>query len=451
MKVKTIYICSNCGAEHLTWSGQCSSCNEWNSLEKQEVSNSKSNPHTRKKNAVITPPKKLSEIDITDVPRLKTNIEEFDRTLGGGIIPSSLILIGGDPGIGKSTLMLQMCSNIKNAKTLYITGEESLNQIVHRAERLLGINRDMLCLSETNLEKILPHIESDDYDAVIIDSIQSIRSDYVDAAAGSVVQLRECAQALMSAAKSTRTAVFLIGHVTKDGAIAGPKVLEHLVDTVLFFEGEKNYAYRILRSVKNRFGSTNEIGIFEMRDKGLREVLNPSEVFLNKKNMSESGIAVSAAMEGTMPLLIEVQALVTEANYGNPQRTVNGFDLRRLQMLLAVLEKRLGLKFSGCDVFVNITGGFSISDTGIDLAVSAALISSYRDEPVFENTVLIGEIGLTGEVRSVSQMLKRINEIEKLGFKKTICPSLGSDFDKSNFKIEINEAEKISVALAKFL
>jgi DNA repair protein RadA/Sms len=451
MKTKILYKCSNCGAEHLRWSGQCSSCNEWNTLEKVEVSNTKSTPHMRSQNSVINSPTKLSEIDITDVPRLKTNIDEFDRTLGGGIIPSSLILIGGDPGIGKSTLMLQMCSNINNAKTLYITGEESLNQIVHRAERLAGINKDMLCLSETNLEKILPHIESNDYDAVIIDSIQSIRSDYVDAAAGSVVQLRECAQALMGTAKSTKTAVFLIGHVTKDGTIAGPKVLEHLVDTVLFFEGEKNYSYRILRSVKNRFGSTNEIGIFEMTDKGLREVLNPSEVFLNKKNMNESGIAVSAAMEGTMPLLIEVQALVTEANYGNPQRTVNGFDLRRLQMLLAVLEKRIGLKFSSCDVFVNITGGFSINDTGIDLAVAAALISSYRDEPVFENTVLIGEIGLTGEVRSVSKMLKRVNEIEKLGFKKVICPTLGNDFEKSNYNIEISESEKVSIALAKFL
>ncbi|OYT15185.1 MAG: DNA repair protein RadA [Bacteroidetes bacterium 4572_77] len=448
MKTKTVYICSNCGTQHLRWAGQCSSCQEWNTLEKEEINPSKSNNRNPIKISK-TKPQKLSEIDISESPRLVTNIEEFDRVLGGGIIPGSLILVGGDPGIGKSTLMLQISSQLKNVKTLYITGEESLDQIVHRADRIAGINKEMLCLAETNLANILPHVENKEFDVVIIDSIQSIQSDDIESTAGSVIQLRECSQALMTAAKTTGTAVFLTGHVTKSGVIAGPKVLEHLVDTVLFFEGEKNYSYRILRAVKNRFGSTNEIGIFEMTDKGLMEVANPSEIFLNKHNTEESGIAISAAMEGTMPLLIEVQALVTSTSYGNPQRTVNGFDLRRLQMLLAVLEKRLGLKFSDCDVFINITGGFSINDTGIDLAIAAALISSYRDLPLSKDIALIGEIGLTGEIRNVTKSMKRISELEKLGYKSIICPHLGKDIDKKQFKIQIWEEEKIALAITK--
>lgn len=368
--------------------------------------------------------------------------------LGGGIIPGSLVLVGGDPGIGKSTLMLQLCSNIRHCNPLYITGEESLQQIKYRSLRIENINDELLLLSETNAEAINSVIKTTEASVIIIDSIQSIYSDMIDATPGSITQVRECAMMFMQTAKSTNKAIFLIGHINKDGNIAGPKILEHLVDTVVQFEGEKQYIYRILRCLKNRFGSTNEIGVFEMTDKGLREVTNPSEVFLLGMNKDESGVAIVATMEGARPILLEVQALVTPTSYGIPQRSATGFPLRRLQMILAVLEKRIGLHFSANDVFVNIAGGMSLDDTACDLGIAAALVSSLRDIPLSTKTCLIGEIGLTGEVRSVSSLEQRITEAEKLGFENVILPEGGMPKVLKKFGIKTNGISKISALLS---
>jgi DNA repair protein RadA/Sms len=358
------------------------------------------------------------------------------------------VLVGGDPGIGKSTLMLQLCSHIKQCNPLYITGEESLQQIKYRSMRIENINDSLLLLSETSAETINSIIKSSDSSVIIIDSIQSIYSDMIDATPGSITQVRECAMLFMQTAKSTGKAIFLIGHINKEGSIAGPKILEHLVDTVIQFEGEKQYVYRILRCLKNRFGSTNEIGVFEMTDKGLNEVINPSEVFLSSMNKDESGVAIVATMEGARPILLEVQALVTPTNYGIPQRSATGFPLRRLQMILAVLEKRIGLHFSSNDVFVNIAGGINLDDTACDLGVAAALVSSLRDFPISTKTCIIGEIGLTGEVRSVGSIEQRIAEATKLGFESVIIPTSGISKIIKKFDINTIPINKITSLLS---
>lgn len=450
MKQKTIYTCSNCGHTMSNWAGKCPNCGEWNSITESQITATSTKKLKLKsvKGAEIS---RLRDISSEKEFRIKTKINEFDRVLGGGIIPGSIVLVGGDPGIGKSTLMLQMCKNIHPDKVLYITGEESLKQIKYRASRLEGIPEDLQLLAETNLEVINNTIKSSDTEIIIIDSIQSIYSEGIDATPGSVAQVRECASILMRLAKTSNKAIIIIGHVTKEGVIAGPKILEHTVDTVLQFEGEKTYSFRILRSVKNRFGSTNEIGIFEMSDKGLKEVLNPSEVFLGGSNSDESGIAIVSALEGTRPILLEVQALVSSTSYNVPQRTANGFDSRRLQMIIAVLEKRLGLQFRQNDVFVNIAGGVYLNDTSIDLGIAVALVSSLKDIPLDSKTVVIGEVGLTGEIRSVASLEARIKEAEKLGFKRAVIPSVKAEQYKNKFNIELITFDRISIALAKIL
>jgi DNA repair protein RadA/Sms len=449
MKQKLIYICQNCGFESPRWLGKCPNCEEWNSFVEDistKISANQKRNEAIKKNVTqsIT---RLSEISTEKEYRIKTGISEFDRVLGGGIIPGSLVLVGGDPGIGKSTLLLQLSNNIKDFQPLYVTGEESLQQIKYRSMRLPNISDSLMLLAETNAEAINSAIINSDSAVVIIDSIQAIFSDKIDATPGSITQVRECTMLFMQTAKKTGKTIFLIGHVTKEGNIAGPKILEHLVDTVIQFEGEKTYSYRILRSLKNRFGSTNEIGVFEMSEKGLTEVLNPSEVFLAGRNSDESGVAIVGTMEGSRPILLEVQALVTPTNYGVPQRSANGFDMRRLQMILAVLEKRIGLHFSSNDVFVNIAGGVYLNDSSCDLGIAAALVSSLRDIPLDTKTVFVGEIGLTGEVRSVSAIEQRIMEAEKLGFERIILPAAGMNKLTKKFNISIKHIEKISSAI----
>jgi len=450
MKEKLIYICKNCNFESPRWLGKCPSCEEWNSFtestNKTFTLNKKQENYKHVFESKIT---KLIDISTDEEYRFKTNIQEFDRVLGGGIVPGSIVLIGGDPGIGKSTLLLQICTNLTAFNPLYITAEESLQQIKYRSKRIFNINNSLLLLSETNAEIINSAIVNSESQVIVIDSIQSVFSDKIDAAPGSVTQVRECTMLFMQTAKKTGKAIFLIGHVTKDGNIAGPKILEHLVDTVIQFEGEKTYSYRILRSQKNRFGSTNEIGVFEMSNKGLQEVKNPSEIFLSGRNEDESGVAIVATMEGSRPILLEVQALVTSTNYGMPQRSATGFDMRRLQMILAVLEKRLGLHFSQNDVFVNIAGGVYLNDSSCDLGIAAALVSSLKDIALDTKTVFVGEIGLTGEVRSVSAIEQRIGEAQKLGFKHIFLPASSCTKISQNFKININPTDKISSAISQ--
>lgn len=450
MKQKSYFECSECGYQTPKWIGKCPSCGTWESFsEVQAISSSRS--QRTASNSPGGTVQKLRDISTDNDYRILTRIEELDRVLGGGIVPGSLVLVGGDPGIGKSTLMLQMCNNLKNP--LYVTGEESLPQIKVRAARLANINMDIDIMSESCVEKINTTILASDAPIVIIDSIQSIFSERAESTPGSVMQVRECASLLMQTAKSTNKSIIMIGHVTKDGTIAGPKILEHMVDTVLQFEGDKMHSYRILRALKNRYGSTNEIGIFEMQAKGMREVKNPSELFLAKKIIEESGIAITTSMEGSRPILLEVQALVTPSSYGVPQRISNGFDQRRLQMILSVLEKRLGLAFRQFDVFVNIAGGLYITDPAVDLALSMALVSSLKDIPLKTDSVFIGEVGLTGEIRQVSSIEQRINEAIKLGFTQIYAPDNPFELSEKNKKrsFSINVIERISLALTQIL
>ena len=442
MKKRLVFECSSCGAKYSKWTGRCSNCGVWNSLIEVVEETSK---NKIVQNYTISNIYKLSEIDNEPEFRIKTKINELDRVLGGGIIPGSLVLVGGDPGIGKSTLMLQMCGNL-HKDSIYITGEESLKQIKYRAQRLKGINDISVC-SETEIETIINTIKKTQSKIAVVDSIQSVFSDNIDATAGSISQIRESAMKLFNLAKQENISIFLIGHVTKDGIIAGPKILEHTVDTVIQFEGDKNFTYRILRALKNRFGSTNEIGIFEMNIDGLTEVLNPSEVFLSNINKDENGIAIVSAIEGTRPILIEVQSLVSPSGYGMPQRVSNGFDSRRLQMILAVIEKRLGFQLKTQDIFVNLAGGLYINDTSIDLGIAVAVISSYLEKSVPEKTLLIGEIGLTGEVRAVQSIQQRISEAEKLGIKKIILPNINTQKLVLNTDVELFFADKISNVL----
>ena len=422
-KVKTGFFCQNCGYESVKWLGQCPSCGQWNTLVEEIVqketakNNDWKNYHEVKR---VSKTISLSEIKSSEENRLVTPDKELNRVLGGGIVPGSIVLIAGEPGIGKSTLFLQNGLLLTEIVVLYISGEESEQQIKMRAERLKLINDNFYLLTETSTQVIFQEIKKLKPDLVIVDSIQTLQTPFIDSSPGSVSQIRESAAEFQRFAKETNTPVFLIGHITKDGSIAGPKVLEHMVDTVLQFEGDRHYAYRILRTLKNRFGSTAELGIYEMTETGMRAVTNPSEILIPQKEEQLSGIAISATMEGMRPLLIEVQALVTQSVYGTPQRTVTGFDLRRLQLLLAVLEKRGGFHFGVKDVFLNIAGGLKIEDPSIDLAVLCALLSSYEDVPLPQHTCFSGEVGLSGEIRAVNRIDQRIAEAEKLGFEKII-------------------------------
>ncbi|MBI3719711.1 MAG: DNA repair protein RadA [Sphingobacteriales bacterium] len=423
-KVKTAFFCSNCGYESTKWLGKCPSCNQWNSFVEEVISKDNKLSETDWKK-YSTDKKEIKTISINEVvsseeKRIPTTDNELNRVLGGGIVPGSIVLVAGEPGIGKSTLFLQNGLNLKNVTTLYISGEESEQQIKMRADRLKISNENFYLLTETNTQTIFQEIKKLRPQLVIVDSIQTLQSPYIESSPGSVSQIRECAAEFQRFAKETHTPVFLIGHITKDGSIAGPKILEHMVDTVLQFEGDQHYAYRILRTLKNRFGSTAELGIYEMSEKGMRAVTNPSEILITQKEDQLSGVAIAATIEGMRPLLIEVQALVTQSVYGTPQRTVSGFDLRRLQLLLAVLEKRGGFHFGVKDVFVNIAGGLKVEDPSIDLAMVCALLSSYEDIPVPQHICFAGEVGLSGEIRAVNRIEQRIAEAEKLGFEKII-------------------------------
>ncbi|MBC8490057.1 MAG: DNA repair protein RadA [Bacteroidetes bacterium] len=448
-KVKTKYVCQNCGYSTPRWIGRCPDCDEWNTLIEEIIDKDKrtSSRSTSllKQSANL---KLISDINQTDSIRFKTGITEFDRVLGGGVVTGSVILIGGDPGIGKSTLMLQIANNLEAKKILYVSGEESGIQIKLRCERLNYNLKNFYILSETNLEIIDAVVEKVKPDLIVIDSIQTIHHPELDSAPGTITQLRESTAMLIKISKSQNIPIFIVGHITKDGIIAGPKVLEHMVDVVLQFEGEKTHFFRILRAIKNRFGSTNEIGIFEMTDKGLKEVLNPSAVFLSQRNYGASGCVISASLEGTRPILIEVQALVTSTNYGIPQRTSMGFDYKKLNIIIAVLEKKLGLFLNKSDIFLNIAGGVKIDEPAIDLAVGMSIYSSFKDIPIDSETVMLGEIGLSGEIRTISYIEKRITEATKLGFKKIIIPKGNlKNVNQKKFKTEIVGVEKINNAI----
>ncbi len=417
-KVKTTFFCQSCGAQFAKWQGQCTSCKSWNTITEELVQKpDKKDWKTVVQSAPnrVSKPLKISEIDTTKTVRMDTADGELNRVLGGGIVPGSLTLLGGEPGIGKSTLMLQISLKLPY-KTLYVSGEESQKQIKLRAERIQPLNDSCYILTETKTQHIFKQIEALQPDVVIIDSIQTLQSDYLEASAGSVSQIKECTSELIKFAKETATPVILIGHITKDGSIAGPKILEHMVDTVLQFEGDRNHVFRILRAHKNRFGSTHEMGIYEMLGSGLREVTNPSEILISKKDEVLSGNAIAVTLEGVRPLLIEVQALVSTAVYGTPQRSATGFNAKRLNMLLAVLEKRAGFRLGAKDVFLNITGGINVDDPAIDLAVVAAILSSNDDEALAKNVCFAGEVGLSGEIRPVQRVDQRILEAEKLGY-----------------------------------
>ncbi len=443
-KVKSVYFCSACGYESAKWLGKCPGCGEWNTFteEKVNVSARKGAPRGLVKSSL---PVMLSDIEVTGEQRMKMPSAELNRVLGGGLVSGSLILIGGEPGIGKSTLLLQNILSIRNRKILYISGEESASQLRIRADRLGKVSDNTLILCETQLDAIFAQIENVNPELVVVDSIQTILNPELESAPGSVSQVRECAAALLRFAKESDVPVILVGHINKDGAIAGPKVLEHIVDTVLQFEGDRQYLYRILRAIKNRFGSTSEIGIYEMVDRGLREVKNPSEMLLSDNRDEEmSGIAIGVTVEGVRPFMVEVQALVSSAAYGTPQRAVTGFDQRRLNMLLAVLEKRARFKLSQKDVFLNIAGGLKVADPALDLAVVAAVMSSNFDLVIPRRTAFAGEVGLSGEIRTVNRMDQRVAEAEKLGFEAIYIPAGNLKGVKSDFKIKIMEVSKVT-------
>ena len=423
----SIFFCQSCGYESSKWMGQCPGCKEWNTFV-EEVVDKKSAGTLAKQKATASEAKvlPLSQIEMTYDKRVSTDMKELDRVLGGGIVQGSMVLVGGDPGIGKSTLLLQVCRNLSehNIKVLYISGEESLQQIKIRAERIGNFGDSLKLLCETNLDTIKAVIDREKPQIVVIDSIQTMFNEEVSSAPGSVSQVRESTGVLMQIAKGMGISIFIVGHVTKEGVVAGPRVLEHMVDTVLYFEGDRHAAYRILRGVKNRFGSTNEIGVFEMRQDGLVEVENPSEYMLSGKPEGASGSVVACSMEGTRPILLEVQALVCHSNFGIPRRTAAGTDFNRVNLLMAVLEKRLGLKLGDCDAYVNIAGGIKMSEPAIDLGIVLALISSYKDKPIDEKTICFGEVGLSGEVRAVNMAEQRVQEAKKLGFEVCILPEV---------------------------
>lgn len=452
-KTKTIHICSNCGASSVRWEGKCPSCGEWNTFVEETVE-AKKVPNSTPGSRVVIPdstPLLLRDITAPNTNRIDiTHDTELARVLGGGIVPGSIVLIGGQPGIGKSTLMLQLAC-LSRAKVLYVSGEESPYQIKMRADRIGPSNQDCLILAETNLQKVLSIARKVRPDIIMIDSIQTIHSQDIDSTAGSVSQIKECTSELQQYAKQTNIPVFIIGHITKEGAIAGPKILEHIVDVVLQFEGDRNYVYRILRTIKNRFGSTDEIGIYEMEKSGLRPVTNPSELLLSQSNEKLSGSSIACTIEGVRPLLIETQALVSSAIFGTPQRSSTGFDIRRLSMLLAVLEKKCGLYFSQNDVFLNIAGGIRVTDPAIDMSIVAALISSLQDIPIDPKICLAGEIGLSGEVRAVNRIEQRVQEAARLGFSQIFISKYhkkGAIKNVKNIEVKtIGKVEELVMAL----
>jgi DNA repair protein RadA/Sms len=447
-KIKTSFFCQNCGVESAKWAGKCPSCGEWNTfveevVQKDEVQRGSWKTAT-KSSKKANQPKPLREINFEEQSRLISGDVELDRVLGGGIVPGSLVLIGGEPGIGKSTLMLQIALMLSDTKVLYVSGEESETQIKMRSERMEHHSGQCYILSETKTQQIFQQIELLVPELLVIDSIQTLHSQYVESAAGSVSQVRECTAELMKFAKETGTPVFLIGHITKDGTIAGPKILEHMVDTVLQFEGDRHLSYRILRTSKNRFGSTNELGIYEMHTNGLRPVTNPSEILMTQRDEQLNGVAIGAMLEGNRPLLIEIQSLVSPATYGTPQRSSTGHDAKRLNMLLAVLEKRGGMRLGQQDVFLNVAGGLRVDDPGLDLAVVASIISSYEDKAIDPGVCFAGEIGLGGEVRAVNRIENRIAEAAKMGFKKIILSRYAiKGLELSRYSIEVVAVSKL--------
>ena len=440
-KKSSIFYCQNCGTSSSKWLGKCPSCGQWNTFVEERTSKKESKKDGYVSNKKNTP-KLLSEISYSSENRIVTRDKELNRVLGGGIVPGSLILLGGDPGIGKSTLLLQFALSSKSKKILYVSGEESEKQIKMRADRINKNSEHCYILTETSTNNIFQEIEKIQPDILIIDSIQTIHTSYLESAPGSVSQIRECTSELIKFAKETSTAVLLIGHINKDGAIAGPKVLEHMVDTVLQFEGDRNHVYRILRTIKNRFGSASELGVYEMSGNGLRQVTNPSEILITERDENTSGVAIAGTIEGARPLLVEIQSLVSSADYGTPQRSTTGFDTRRMNMLLAVLEKRCGFRLGAKDVFLNITGGIKIDDTAIDLAVVCSILSSDQDIPLDNQICFAGEIGLSGEIRAVNRIDQRISEAEKLGYEKIII-SKYNKFNSKDFNIEILKCGKI--------
>lgn len=453
-KSKTAYVCDNCGYDSVKWLGKCPSCGAWNSFKEVSIAPELSSSARSGVSAIAKVAEKrahsvkLSQVKTSGEKRTDTHDTELNRVLGGGIVPGSLVLIGGEPGIGKSTLMLQTVMRMPEKKVLYVSGEESEQQIKLRAERIENSTADILVVCETSLENIFHEIAETGPDLVVIDSIQTIETQTCDSAPGSLTQIRECASALLKFAKQSGVPVFLIGHITKEGVIAGPKVLEHIVDVVLQFEGDRHYLYRILRGIKNRFGSTSELGIYEMRQEGLRGVENPSELLLTQNNVGLSGVAIAATIEGVRPLLIETQALVSTAAYGVPQRSATGFDTRRMNMLLAVLEKRVGFKLTQKDVFLNLAGGIRVTDPALDLSVIAAILSSNVDTPISREICMAGEVGLSGEIRPVARIEQRISEAAKLGFKRMLVPKYNArGRNKTNNEIEIVSVGKVEDAL----
>ena len=444
-KAKTVFFCKECGFESAKWLGQCPGCRAWNSFTEEAVVQTKVK-YAQNSSMGQAKPQPLQDVSSDREERTLIGIREFDRVLGGGIVKGSLVLVGGDPGIGKSTLLLQMCRELcKEKKVLYVSGEESAQQIKMRADRLGDFPGEVLLLAETNLDLIIATVEKEKPELVVIDSIQTMYREEVGAAPGSVSQVREATAGLMRLAKDKEVSVFIVGHVTKEGTVAGPRMLEHMVDTVLYFEGDNSASYRLLRAVKNRFGSTNEIGMFEMFGSGLAEVANPSEYMLEGRPEEEPGSVITTVMEGTRPLLVEVQALVCQTNFNMPRRTAAGVDYNRVNLLMAVMEKRLGISLAGCDAYVNVAGGMKITEPGIDLAIVLALLSSYKNRAVDNKTIAFGEIGLTGEVRSVSMLMQRVREAEKLGYETCIVPKARSarKTDEAPLKIKLIEVGNI--------
>ena len=452
-KDKIAYVCSNCGQESAKWIGKCPSCGQWNTFKEIRVTDTRQQAasaaasvgHQLRKSKTLT----LCDISAKDDPRIDLHDNELNRVLGGGLVPGSIVLLGGEPGIGKSTLSLQTMLHLTDRRVLYVSGEESAHQLKMRAERIPHEESDnFLILCENSLEAIFEHIRDVQPEVVIIDSIQTISTEDVESSAGSISQVRECASSLLRFAKTSGVPVILIGHITKEGTLAGPKILEHIVDTVVQFEGDQHYMYRILRSIKNRFGSTSELGIYEMQQSGLRQVANPSELLLTEDHDGLSGVAISSAIEGVRPFLVETQALVSSAAYGTPQRSATGFDQRRLNMLLAVLEKRVGFKLMQKDVFLNIAGGLRVTDMAMDLSVIAAVLSSNVDTPIEEGWCMAGEVGLSGEVRPVARIEQRISEAEKLGFQHIIIPRYNlSGLNQKKFHIDLVPVRKVEEAL----
>jgi len=453
-KDKIAYVCSNCGQESAKWIGKCPACGQWNTFKEIRVADTRqqaatsaaaSAGHQLRKNKVLH----LRDIAAKDDPRIDMHDQELNRVLGGGLVPGSIVLLGGEPGIGKSTLSLQTMLQLTNKRVLYVSGEESAHQLKMRAERLThDDNENFMILCENSLEAIFDHIKEVQPELLVIDSIQTIATEDVDSSAGSIAQVRECASALLRFAKTSGVPVILIGHITKEGSLAGPKILEHIVDAVIQFEGDQHYMYRILRSIKNRFGSTSELGIYEMQQTGLRQVSNPSELLLTEDHDGLSGVAISSAIEGVRPFLVETQALVSSAAYGTPQRSATGFDQRRLNMLLAVLEKRVGFKLMQKDVFLNIAGGLRVTDMAMDLSVIAAVLSSNVDTPIESGWCMAGEVGLSGEVRPVNRIEQRVAEAEKLGFSDIIIPKYNMQgLDARKYKIQLHPVRKVEEAL----